>query len=338
MKTTESNFMYMVRTNSSKILPESMVKGLLFFYKKIKKIKMPEQKKSFGELYPDRTFYVIRLYPPATGYLANYIYVLGYMKYAYSKGYIPVVDMVHYQNMYNNFSESDGKGDDIWGWFFEQPWDYINKRRYTLDEVYQAKNVILSCGSEDFHVASYDEATICWQRDMIGRIPFKQSMLEYLQKKSKILSVSNDNETKILGCQIRGTDLERHVAGHYRQLSGNDAYHYIQKYLEVWYKDKQCRVFVNCEEEETLRFLDEKLENLVYTDNKRVSNYKKGNAAFANGNVEKETQLREYLADIYLLSRCDSMIGTHNNGVYTAFLWSDGNFTNYKLIDLGKWV
>lgn len=81
--------------------PEWVFKASMAVWEAYKNLTMPEQKKSFGNKNPDKTFFVIRLYPPAAGFLADYNYVLGYMKYAYDNGWIPVVDMQNYQTLYN---------------------------------------------------------------------------------------------------------------------------------------------------------------------------------------------------------------------------------------------
>ena len=101
----------------------------VFFRHIYKALKYPEIKKCFGELNPDKTFFVIRLAPPATGFLANYNYVLGYMKYAFDKGWIPVVDMENYASLYQEEGPVNGTR-NVWEYFFEQPYDEKTSKRY----------------------------------------------------------------------------------------------------------------------------------------------------------------------------------------------------------------
>ena len=90
--------------------PEWVFKASMAVWEAYKNLTMPEQKKSFGNKNPDKTFFVIRLYPPAAGFLADYNYVLGYMKYAYDNGWIPVVDMQNYQTLYNEELDAPAGG------------------------------------------------------------------------------------------------------------------------------------------------------------------------------------------------------------------------------------
>ena len=102
--------------------PEWVFKASMAVWEAYKNLTMPEQKKSFGNKNPDKPFFVIRLYPPAAGFLADYNYVLGYMKYAYDNGWIPVVDMQNYQTLYNEDHPIHGTT-NVWEYFFEQPLD-----------------------------------------------------------------------------------------------------------------------------------------------------------------------------------------------------------------------
>ena len=89
---------------------------------------------TFGSSNEDKTFYVIR---PRTnsveGLMALLFYVMQHIGYAEKNNYIPVVDFKNYEVQY-----TIQKGEDAWKVFFEQ----ISK--YTLNEVYKSKNVILS--------------------------------------------------------------------------------------------------------------------------------------------------------------------------------------------------
>ena len=336
MKQRESELIFYLRRASSRLFPYSVVKILLFFYEKYKRIRMPEKKCSFGELYPDRTFYVIRFYPPGTGYLALYVYILGYMKYAYENGWIPVIDLKHYQNMYNDFNES-GMGEDIWGWFFEQPWDQIHNRRYSLEEVYKSKNVILSCGSENFHDASLESTVVEWQREMAKLVPFTQGMQKHVDREYERIKKIKF-ESKVIGIGVRETDLQKHVAGHAIQMSKEDG---VKKYNECkkkWYTNTDSvTAFINAEEQASIAYMVKEIPNAIFTNTKRVDNYKGGNAAYTNREEGPRIKLQDYLTNMYLLSKCDSLIGSMNNGIYVAYLWSDGKLDHFEKVDLGRY-
>lgn len=331
-KQKENNIMSLLRQKSAIIFPAPIVNTLSRCYTKYKRFRMPEKKVSFGDLYPDRTFYLIRLYPPGTGFLANYIYILGYMHYAYKKGWIPVIDMKNYQTLYSD----DGKT-DLWGSFFEQPPDKYG-HRYSLKEVYHSKNVVLSCGSEDFYDISFDNNPISclkWQREMASLVPFNSEML-VIANKMYSRTVGNQ-DCPVIGIPFRGTDYNRHVAGHSKQLNPKVAFQFYEHYIKLWYPDNiKIAVYCNSEESSTINEAKQYFSNLLYSDTKRIELYDKKQNVADSIKEDSLSMLRDYLANMYVLSKCDSMIGTMNNGLYTSFIWSMGKYSHFKLIDLGK--
>ena len=86
------------------------------------------------------TYYIIRRQAEGTGLFARYNMFAGHIRYALSKGWIPVVDMQNYPNTYLA-PEKLGK-ENSWEYFFEQP------LRIGLEYAYNGENVILSNGNE----------------------------------------------------------------------------------------------------------------------------------------------------------------------------------------------
>ena len=206
--------LYLART-----LPAPIFRIALFFRILYKNIRMPEQKKSFGKLHPDKTFYVIRLYPPATGWLANYNYVLGYIKHALDRGLIPVVDMEHYATLYTEKEAVNGTK-NVWEYFFKQP------SPYTLEEVYKSKNVILSNGSLPLCNTSMKPDVLQWQRKISLLIPFNITICKHVEEvKVKLLLIGK----RILGVPIRGSDLSQRVIGHNIPASKEELLPLIEK-------------------------------------------------------------------------------------------------------------
>ena len=332
-KTSDFKLTIYLRNKLAQLFPTPIINFLLFFYKPYKKFRMPEVKTSFGDLYPDRTFYLIRIYPPGTGYLGNYNYVLGYMNYAYQKGWIPVIDMYHYDTVYTPHNIEQDVPVDMWGAFFEQPWDEIHQRRYSLEEVYNSKNVVLSCGSEDFCDYSFLPENISWQRKMMKQIPFIPYMQKYAE--GMLNTTIGENNRPVIGMPLRGTDYKQHYAGHSIQLDVSEAYKYYKIYKEKWYPNSELYVYCNSEEQKTVDDLKKGVPNVISSRTHRLSEYSSLNVSDALNQGNKFEMLRDYLANMYVLSKCDSLIGTMNNGFYTAFLWSDGKYEHFDCIDLG---
>ena len=84
------------------------------------------------------TYYIIRRMSEATDISTMYRLVMGHVRYALSKGWLPVVDMQNYPNPYLS-PEKLGK-ENAWEYFFEQPF------RINLERAYNGDNVVLSDG------------------------------------------------------------------------------------------------------------------------------------------------------------------------------------------------
>ena len=288
-----------------------------------KNIRMPEQKKSFGKLHPEKTFYVIRLYPPATGWLANYNYILGYIKHAQERDLIPVVDMEHYATLYTEKEAVNGTK-NVWEYFFKQP------APYTLAEVYKSKNVILSNGSLPLCNMSMQPDVLQWQRKITTLIPFNQTVYEHMKKTLK--NILPDGK-RILGVPTRGSDLSRRVIGHHIPVTTEEIVPIIQKKIKEWNIDY---VFVKAEEQKTIDYLQKHIPNLLFTDCTRIKNFSKNDSATnSNLQVTQYQSVLDYMTDIYILSQCTALLGTINNGLYTAILWNNGQADHIEIIDKG---
>ena len=86
----------------------------------------------------DKWFYVIRGGGgvDSSGLLAMYRQDVRKAEELSQNGYIPIIDWQNYQTLYSS-DLPDRKGRNTWEYFFEQP------SKYTLQEVYSSKNVVL---------------------------------------------------------------------------------------------------------------------------------------------------------------------------------------------------
>lgn len=320
--------------------PAWAVKASFAVWIAYKNLTMPQQKKSFGPLNQDKTFYVIRLYPPASGFLADYNYVLGYMKNAYDHGWIPVVDMQNYQTLYNEDSPIHGTT-NVWEYFFEQPLDPATGKRYTLEEVYQSKNVILSNGSDQFcnYTGDADPEVLKWQHEMYLRVPFKKELTDYIEKMRASIQIPADMD--LIGAPIRGSDLGKRFYGHAIQTTTEETIELLKTRVEAWsHEDRKVGIFVNSEEQTAIDLVRERFTHVYCTNSVRFVNNesdKVNRVADLYNKISKYENILQYLTNIYLLSQCDSLFGTMNNGYYTAIIWNGGKFSHLETIDKGTY-
>lgn len=315
-------------------LPKWLYKIAVFFRGLYKKIKMPEQRKCYGKLNPDKTFYVIRLCPPATGFLANYNYVLGYMKYAFDKGWIPVIDMENYGTLYQENEPINGTR-NVWEYFFEQPYDVGTKKRYTLEEVYKSQNVVLAkADDQSMYNNSLTTEVLKWQHEMSLLVPFKEEMQNHI---AEVAKGCIPKDIKILGVPTRGSEQKKRVIGHPIAMNVDEIMPIIKRKCTEWNIE---HIFVKAEEEETIEYLKKNFTNIHYTNCERIKNYnvsKDVNASIAKHKISRSESLRDYLTDIKLLSMCTSIMGTENNGLTTAIIWNGGNYEHMEIVDNGVW-
>ena len=124
-----------------------------------------------GKLNPDKVFYIIRRYP-GTGLLSNLAYVINHIQIANRMGFIPIVDMKNYPSVYNENDKIFGTLNS-WEYYFEQLTDY------SLDEVYQSKNIIITDNKfyrdEEFKnkITTSDNLVTLLKKKILGNSSFK---------------------------------------------------------------------------------------------------------------------------------------------------------------------
>lgn len=306
-------------------VPLPIFRVLLFLRIIYKNILMPEKKKSFGKLHSDKTFYVIRLYPPATGFLSNYNYVLGAIEYACKNNYIPIVDMENYMTLYHEDQPINGTN-NVWEYYFVQP------SNFTLSEVYNSKNVILSNGTLDSFLGKIENYP---QRiEYAAMVPFNRHTQLDINKITCGV-VEKIHEGKTLGVVYRATDYQN-TKGHSKILPLEVFFNIIEEKKKLWGLDS---VFIMTESETALEFFKEKVSDLLYINRPRISKYKSGTniSGLTPDSISKHENTILYLAEVFTLSKCHSIISIPNNGTYVALLWNMMRYKNIEILNTGKY-
>lgn len=310
---------------------------MLYDWKMEKMNRAVLEKKSFGDLNKDKTFYVIRTDSTQRwGVFSTYLFVLSNIKYAQEHGWIPVVDYMNYYLVGMQDSEYRGK-ENAWNYYFE---DLVPE--YSLEEVYQSRNVILGplrgqpCGS------------ISWNdiADMYGG-----EMNIYYQLASNYLRVQPDiiDRTeliykelfpvgeKVLGVGIRaGTywgivtqhaDYENHPAGMSAQQCIQKIHLYMNKY--------HCQYFyLSCEDEyyvDTIRREFGK-QCLYFVRPRRHFFDMEGKpqdreqAGFDMKNYSMRAKNMDYMVEILLLAKCQYLLGNKGGGTIATFFLKNGKY------------
>lgn len=264
------------------------------------------------------------------GFFSYYIVYLGCINSFLLKGFIPIVDLQSFGNIFNGFNINSSTNNP-WEFFFKQPYGY------TLNEVKKkAKNIY------------YFKCNRTIQRPN-NQIFFNQILNDfwhnianiYTPIKLDILSESNiifkklfNNINNVLGILIRGTDY----------IARRPKYHPIQPSPQMVIKDvkemdkkNKYRYFFISTEDDLIRevFLKEFRGKLKYIKFNKKINYSGRKYLAYNKNIKGNIGfLKIYILNIIILTKCIDIISSQTSGSIGLFVLRN-KFRNIKIYNLG---
>lgn len=319
--------------NSSDFL-RTLVQPLRIMKGKVVEFKMREVRKCFGNANSEKLIYVIRRSDANCGLFSYFITVMGHLKVADEKGYVPVVDMQNYENTYLYRNEV-GKVNS-WEYYFE-PVSSIS-----IEDAYHSKDVILSDGGIPKVIP---EGTInslmndggvmdAWRTLYRKYIRLKPNVKAQMDAERAMLIQPGE---RILGVICRGTDYTKFKpVGHWVQPAVSVIIEKAKKCLDEWDCDK---IFLATEDFDVYEQFQREFPDKVIVNSKQWVQYdgKQGiNNYGSNRKNDKMLQGLEYLTTIYILSKCNCLIGGRAGGTVGAVIMSQG-YENEYFWDLGKY-
>lgn len=304
-------------------------------YKKLSHLKWKESKVSYGNEFPSDTFFVLRRCHSGTGLGSDILVFLGMLKYMEEKypESIPVIDL---QNYDNSVSETNGGTKNAWEDFFEQP----NNQRVGVNNILKAKNVILANGAITGHEYQLIKE-FYWER--LVRDGWSTLFKKYIRLKPQIEQELNEewseiakSHHKILGVKARGTDYNvTKPDGHYIQPSAEDIFEKIDEYME---SDRliDC-IYLATEDRELFYAFHNRYGPLIVNSTLPAIDYHSGIVSQARGSASKHDVTWQYLKEMFLLSKCDSLISGITSGVFSILLWNEGKFSRTWFFDKGTY-
>ncbi len=254
-------------------------------------------KYSFGDLNPDKIFYIIKRSPGA-GLFSNLTYVLNHLKVAQENNYIPFVDMQEYPSIYNEVHEIYNTTNS-WEYFFR------NLSNFDLKEIYKSKNVIIT--NNKF----YDTFSLWLVKDdsltklLRNDIKFREH-ISYIYNRIK---KNYFDKKKILGIHFRGTTY-KNSAGHPLPATKKQIFNLINKVVA---KEKIDYIFLSTEENNYLDFLIKKFnDKIIYFKSSYRSDKNDAFKVYPR-NKHRYKLGREILIESMLLSNSDYFIYTDSN-------------------------
>ena len=290
-------------------------------------------KKSNFSDYNDKKFALVRrLNCNSCGIFSNFIVFLGCMNKYFIEGYIPIIDMKTYPNMYNDYKVGDN---NPWELFFEQPFGY------TLEEV--EKNAKIKeykpCTSFEPRPNEidmyYNEVLLGFWHDFANRfMPIKNEIMKEADKIRKTLFKKSKN---ILGIKMRGTDyITIKAKGHAIPPNLNTTINDV-KNLDM--KNNYDWIFISTEDdiirERYIKEFEKKIKHLSPKEKVNYDFNKKsvfGNNNGVKGNIE---YAKNYVLNIIILSKCLDIVIARCSGAAGAFILTEG-FRNVLIYNSGE--
>ena len=250
------------------------------------------------------------------------------------KGYIPIIDLKSFPNLLNGYI-INSSNINPWEDFFEQPFCYnLNDVLNNAEKILFFKCTKPCKGSLFVDYFKKDLSIIFWSNIAKNYIPIKKELI----KESKIIKRKLfKNSNNVLGVFIRGTDyISVKKIGHPKVPSTEQVIKDIKKmdkkYLYdmifIVTEDIRIRKQIINEFSYKLKFLSPKKElKYNYTQKKLLFNY--------HSIVGNRDNLKNYILNMIILSKCIDIITSLTNGSVFVFIFNKGIFRHKKVYNLG---
>ena len=261
------------------------------------------------------------------GLFSYFNVLLGGLNYCKKHNLIPIIDMLSNDNIYQ-----DGQKINSWELFFDQPMGIGLGDIHDVAEYLDCNQVI------DHPVASMefltnDKKIEYWRHICREYIRLNCDMERYVAQCMNEY-MPNGREKETVGVLCRGTDYIRlKPYGHPVQPDSEAVIKKIRQFL----KREGCNyVFLATEDKYIYEKMHMEFGNRLIVPN--VSRYKDTGKRYLSDIVREERngyeKGRDYLASIYILSRCEYFVAGRTSGSIAALLLSQG-FEDIYLWNLG---
>ena len=318
-------------------MPNSYWESFSNIIGKKRNMKFQEQKKSFGSLNPNITFYVIRRRPPGWGFFSNVMHVLQGLVYAEENYYTPVVDMENYWLYENSEVQPINGSYNVWCYFFEQV------SEFSLDEVYKSNNVILSSGDKilgDKHWFTDKSFGYIFDKNHLSRI--SEVFHKYVRLNDVTLTYVKSKKIEInwspkdtLGVFVRGTNYNR-VDSSAPPTPTIDFF--SDNLNNLLSSSGSKRLFVSTEDFNYFNALNSTYGSILLPS-LRLEEFENGEQwektqklNFDGGIRPRFIDTLNYLTEIFLLSECSNFIGNRSNGSVISLIANAKHFEIARII------
>lgn len=299
----------------------------------------------FGDKNKDKTFFVVSCDGKQMGLYSMIFYMLPFIEYAHKKNYIPMIDLQK-SNM-PLIQDGDRFGlENPWEYYYEQP-----GKGYTLDEVYQSRNVIIMKDGA-FRIKMPDWNTMFpttddelkrWNHMIKSYIRLNKELAERVEKERERIFKPG---RKVLGVGIRAglrAGMMRNAAlynGHPIQPTCEELINIVAAKMKEWKCDT---LFVSCDDREYLDKFIFCFGKMCYCIDRKLKHlFKNGDlvADVSNRLVELEgstirSRTEEYMMEVYILAECDCLYSCMGGGSEFSYFVNGGQYAHIEVYDKG---
>lgn len=298
-----------------------------------KRFLLMEKRRTFGSLYSNYIFYVIRVREITTSIAGLMPWVVKQLKIADERGCIPVVDFSYFGNA---FLEKDEIGIiNPWEYYFEQP------TQFSLQAAYHAQNVILGNADVDCTVEEFD-----------ALIDNEEAFKQYVEIFNKYVHINSriakkniaiyenliNPGWKVLGVVYRGTDYRnRAVPGEHKQPRMDELLQMAEELMERWSCD---HIFLATEDKGAVEIFKQRFGGkVVCTEKERYESTIKYSFSYKfDREFDAYLKGEEYLTEIYILSKCNCLLSSRVGILAAALPMNGGKYEEKYIYDLGLYT
>lgn len=289
-----------------------------------------------------KTFYITGGVAKTTGFGAMVLRELYHIVYAVKCGYIPIVDLKHHNNQY--FKDNREYKDNVWEYYFKQPFNFGLGDIKDEDEVIISSELIFCPLADRFEEAPLsfpkyimeDFKTKKIKNELSEFLIFNDETKLYLEKKAnETFNGAND----VLGVLLRGTDYTKRQT--YEEFIQPETKKVIKDIKKLLAEGKFKKVYLATEdkfiyEEFKKEFGELLIENRQYMYSTNYDSEKYLSEIKVDRKNHNYNLALEYLASLYILSKCKGFLGGMAGGTRIAYLLSE-NWQYLKIYDLGQY-
>lgn len=318
-QTTAGNILYIDSSRKEHLMTRAPQTGICCSLGVMTSLFWRKCERSYGQLNPDKKFLLIRfpLYSCGLGDVIRFCMTKAAVTEYSKTEYIPVIDL-SVPNDGNQFT--GGRCENVWEYFFEP----LNE--YSIDEVMQSQCVLVC----DEKLNAFNPYMMEQYHNLNNMRAIYKKYLRLNQEMSAYVEqrrMQFGGGLRVLGVVARGTDF-RYGGFDVPQPMGDEAYiELVREKMDEWKCDllflatEDMEIFEHFRQAgfgERLRYIDQ--------DRYRYMNTDQPGRVVAKMKREGHDYHDEmpYLAVLYLLAECDSLIGNCRCGAFTVADYING--------------